>query len=60
MKVYVDNDDLYNADQAVKKFGKEHKIPLSEEEREELGDLLKTRARAFSDALGVEASSVAD
>lgn len=60
MKVYVDNDDLYNADQAVQKFGKEHKIPLSEEEREELGDLLKARARAFSDALGVEVSSVAD
>lgn len=60
MKVYVDNDDLYNADQAVRKFTKEHKNPLSEEEHEELGDLLKTRARALSDALGVEVGSVAD
>ncbi len=60
MKVYVDNDDLNNADKAVKKFGREHKIPLSDEEHEELSDLLKARARAISDALGVEVGSVAD
>lgn len=60
MKVYVDNDDLYNADQAVKKFAREHKNLLSDEEHEELGGLLKARARAISDALGVEVSSVAD
>lgn len=58
--IYVDNDDLYNADQAVKAFTKKHKNPLNEEEREELGRLLKNRVRAISDALGVEVSSVAD
>lgn len=60
MKIYVDNDDLYNADQAIKRFGREHKIPLSDEEQEELGDLLKARARAISDILGIKVSSVAD
>lgn len=60
MEIYVDSEDLYNADQAVRKFAKEHKPPLSEEEHGELVGLLKNRARAMSDALGVEVSALVD
>ena len=48
------------ADKAVRDFTREHKGPLTEAEHEELGELLRERARRISDVLGVHVGSVAD
>lgn len=55
-----DSEELYNADKAVKDFVKSHGRTLDEEEREELGNLLRNRADAISNVLGVKVASVAD
>ena len=56
--VYTDNSNLYDADKAVKDYVKEHGKKLTNDERDELGDLLEKRAAAMSDVLGVKISSV--
>ena len=53
-------DRYCEADRAVRDFTKSHKAPLSEAEHEELGELLRERARRMSDVLGVHIGSVAD
>lgn len=53
-------DRYCEADRAVRNFTKTHKAPLSEAEHEELGELLRERARRMSDVLGVHVGSVAD
>ena len=53
-------DAFCKADQAIREFTKEHKAPLSEAEHEELGELLRERARRISDVLGVHVGSIAD
>lgn len=58
-RIVTDNNDLYDADKAVKDFVKGHGKNLSDEEHDELGELLNRRAAAISDALGVDVGSVA-
>ena len=58
--IYTDNDNLYNADQAVEQFIKTHGSKINDDERKELGELLKARARAMSEVLGVEVHSIAE
>lgn len=54
------SDDVYNADKAVRDFGKNHPKDLSEDEHKTLRKLLDNRARAMSDALGVEIHSICE
>lgn len=56
--ISTDNDELYNANQAVKEFTESHSKNLSDDERIELGELLDKRAKALSDVLGVKVGSV--
>ena len=60
IKIVTDNDELYNADQAVKSFIKNHGKKFNEDEHKELGHLLRNRAKALSKILGTEVGSVAD
>lgn len=53
-------DAFSRADQAVRDFTREHKASLTDTEHEELGELLRERARRISDVLGVHVGSVAD
>lgn len=53
-------DRYCEADKAVRDFTKSHKAPLSDAEHEELGELLRERARTMSDLLGVHVGSIAD
>lgn len=53
-------DAFCRADKAIRDFTKAHKAPLSDAEHEELGELLRERARRMSDVLGVHVSSIAD
>lgn len=59
IKVTTDSAEPYNADQAVRNFLKSHNKNLTDEERTQLGKLLKARAQAFSKVLGVEIGTVA-
>ncbi len=54
------SDEVYEADQAVRRFLKSHKGKLNDSEHKELGNLLRNRAKALSEALGTKISSVAD
>lgn len=56
--IYTDNDDLFEADQAIKKFTESHELELSDEEHEELAGLLDRRAEAISEVLGVRVGSI--
>ena len=58
IKVTTNSDAVFNADQAVKSFVKSHGKKLSDDERNELGGLLRNRAKAMSDALGIVASII--
>lgn len=60
IKVTTDNDELYNADQAVRSFVKDHENDLNEDEHRELRHLLQDRAKALSNVLGIKISSIAD
>lgn len=53
-------DAFCKADQAIRAFTKSHKRPLTSEEHEELGELLRQRARKMSDLLGIHVASIAD
>ncbi len=53
-------DAFCKADKAIRDFTRKHKAPLSKEEHEELGELLRERARKISALLGVHVSSIAD
>lgn len=57
--IVTDNSNLYDADQAVRSFLKEHGKNLTDEEHDELGELLNRRAAAISEVLGVEVGSLA-
>ena len=57
--VYTDNSALYDVQQEIKGFLKNHNKKLNDDERNELGELLNRRAKALSDALGVEVGSIA-
>lgn len=54
----LNGDNLYMADQAVKKFCDTHRGELSDQEHIELEELLDERAAALSDVLGVKVHSV--
>lgn len=54
----LNGDDLYRADQAVKKFCNTHRGELSDREHIKLEKLLDKRAAALSDVLGVKVHSV--
>jgi hypothetical protein len=56
--IYTDNSDLFDVEEEIKRFLKDHKKELNNEEHDELGKLLDRRAKAISDVLGVEVSSV--
>ena len=58
--IYTDNSNLYDADQAVKSFIKDHGNNLNDEERNELGELLNERASAISEVLCFKVSSIAN
>ncbi len=60
IKVNINNDELYNADQAVERFIKNHGAELNEDEHKELRHLLQNRAKALSKVLGTKVSSIAD
>lgn len=53
-------EQLYSADQAVRKFCKEHKGNLSEREHKQLHGLLHDRAEAMSKVMGVKVHSLFD
>ena len=53
-------DAFCRADKAVRDFTRKHKAPLSKAEHDELGELLRERARKISAVLGVHVSSIAD
>ena len=55
----TENNDLFDAQDEIKDFLKEHKKKLTDEEHDDLGELLNRRAKAMSEVLGVEVSSVA-
>lgn len=54
----LDGDDLYRADQAVKKFCIAHPNQLTDREHRKLERLLEKRAAAISDVLGVKVHAV--
>ena len=49
-----------DAQKAISDYAGSHGKKLNETERKEFGELLKNRARAISDLLGVEVGSIAD
>ena len=52
---------LSDVQDKIDDFCKEHpRKKLTDEQREELGELLRERAAALSDALGVKISSIVD
>jgi hypothetical protein len=57
-QIFTDNSNLYDADKAVKDFVKEFGKNLTDDKRDELGELLERRAAAISDVLGVKVGSV--
>ena len=57
-QIFTDNSNLYDADKAVKDFVKGLGKNLTDDERDELGELLERRAAAISDVLGVKVGSV--
>jgi hypothetical protein len=57
-QIFTDNNNLYEADKAVKDFVKGLGKNLTDEERCKLGELLERRAAAISDVLGVKVGSV--
>ena len=56
--VYTDNSALYDIEQEIKSFLKEHKGKFGDDERGVLGVLLDRRAQAISDVLGVEVGAI--
>ena len=56
--LFTDNSNLHDADKAVRDFLKGHGKNLTDEEHDELGELLNQRAEAISEVLGVEVGSV--
>ena len=58
--IKTDNDEIFKADQAVKGFLKSHGKKLNNEEKKELGGLLRKRAKALSDVMGIHVGSIAD
>ena len=55
-----DGDDLYQIDQSVQSFCDNHSDELDDNEHDELRAMLKERARAISDILGVKVHSVCE
>ena len=53
-------DAFCRADKAVRDYTRKHKRPLSKAEQDELGELLRERARRISAVLGIHVSSIAD
>ena len=51
---------LMNAQNAIDEYVSSHPNKLSETERDELGELLKERAAALSEAAGFEVHSIVD
>lgn len=58
LTVYTDSSELSDAEEEIQGFLAQHKGDLTDEERDELGELLDQRAAAISDVLGVEVKSV--
>lgn len=58
--IKTDNDEIFKADQAVKSFLKSHGKKLNNDEKKELGGLLRKRAKALSDVMGIRVDSIAD
>ncbi len=56
--IHTNNTEIHEIDKKISDFSKKHKLPLSEKERHELGELLNKRAKVLSDILGVKIGSV--
>ena len=56
--VHTDSGDLFDVEEEIQDFLGQNKGDLTDEERDELGELLDRRAAAISDVLGVEVNSV--
>lgn len=58
--ITIKSDEAYLADKAVRDFCKSHKRGLNESEAEMLHILLRNRAEAISNALGVDVHCICE
>lgn len=56
--LFTEKNDFLEVQDEIKDFLKEHKKKLTDEEHNDLCELLNQRAKALSEILGVEVSSV--